>query len=54
MRIKPLRGAPLDRKHPAIAETWRGISRSKARTETKRKAKAIVGSKLSAMLDKVR
>jgi hypothetical protein len=29
-------GYSLDRKHPLIAETWRGISRSKARTSTSR------------------
>lgn len=44
-------GTPLDRKHPAIAETWRGISRVKARTEGVRKAKPVLGSDLSAMLD---
>lgn len=44
-------GHPLDRKHPLIAETWRGISRVKARTEIVHKAKPVLGSDLSAMLD---
>lgn len=44
-------GYPLDRKHPLIAETWRGISRVKARTDAVRKAKPVLGSDLSSMLD---
>jgi len=44
-------GHSLDRKHPLIAETWRGISRVKARTERVHKAKPVLGSDLSAMLD---
>ena len=38
-------------KHPLIAETWRGISRSKARTETLRQARPIAAADLRAMLD---
>ena len=44
-------GYSLDRKHPLIAETWRGISRSKARTETLRQARPIAAEDLRAMLD---
>jgi integrase len=44
-------GVPLDRKHPVIAETWRGISRVKARSETVRKARPVLGADLSSMLD---
>ena len=42
---------PLDRKHPYISEAWRGISRVKARTDSVRKAKPVLGSHLAAMLD---
>jgi Phage integrase, N-terminal SAM-like domain len=34
IRRHHLAGQALDRKHPLIAEMWRGISRTKARTET--------------------
>jgi len=44
-------GHPLDRKHPVIAETWRGISRTKARTETLRQAQPISAAELRSMLD---
>lgn len=44
-------GMPLDRKHPLISETWHGIARVKARTDSVRKAKPVLGSDLSAMID---
>ena len=44
-------GHALDRKHPVIAETWRGISRKKARTETLRQAQPIAPADLRVMLD---
>ena len=44
-------GHALDRKHPVIAETWRGISRKKARTETLRQAQPITPADLRVMLD---
>jgi integrase len=43
-------GHALDRKHPVIAETWRGISRKKARTETVRQAQPITSDDLRAIL----
>ena len=42
---------PLDRKHLYISEAWRGISRVKAKTDSVRKAKPVLGSDLAAMLD---
>jgi integrase len=42
---------PFDRKHPIIAETWRGISRTKARTETVRQAQPITAVDLRSMPD---
>ena len=42
---------PLDRKHPYISEAWRGISRVKAKTDSVRKAKPVLGADLAAMLD---
>ena len=42
---------PLDRKHPYISEAWRGISRVKAKTDSVRKAKPVLGAALAAMLD---
>lgn len=44
-------GTPIDRKHPLIAETWRGISRVKAKSDVVRKARPVLGSDLSTMLD---
>jgi integrase len=43
-------GHALDRKHPVIAETWRGISRKKVRTETLRQAQPLTPSDLRHML----
>jgi integrase len=43
-------GHALDRKHPVIAETWRGISRKKARTETLRQAQPLAPDDLRPML----
>ena len=43
-------GHALDRKHPVIAETWRGISRKKAQTETIRQAQPITSDDLRAIL----
>ena len=43
-------GHALDRKHPVIAETWRGISRQKARTETIRQAQSITSDDQRAIL----
>ena len=42
---------PFDRKHPIIAETWRGISRTKARTETPRQAQPILPIDLRRILE---
>ena len=42
---------PLDRKHPYISEAWRGISRVKAKTDSVRKAKPVLGADLASMLD---
>jgi integrase len=47
-------GHPLDRKHPVIAETWRGISRTKARTEVLRQAQPIVAVDLRTLLEDLR
>jgi integrase len=44
-------GHAFDRKHPLIAETWRGISRIKARTEDLRQAQPITAADLRALLD---
>ena len=35
-------GFPFDRKHPLVAETWRGISNAKAKTEVDRAARPLV------------
>lgn len=43
-------GHALDRKHPVIAETWRGISRKKAKTETLRQAQPLTPADLRAVL----
>jgi integrase len=43
-------GHALDRKHPVVAETWRGISRKKARTETLRQAAPLTADDLRPML----
>lgn len=44
-------GTPIDRQHQLIAETYRGIARSKAREATVRKARPVLGQDLAAMLD---
>ena len=44
-------GYPLDRKHPRIAAMWQGISRTKAKGHTKRKAKALMADELRALVD---
>jgi integrase len=44
---------PFDRKHPIIAETWRGISRTKARTESPRQAQPIRIADLRKLLDEL-
>jgi integrase len=40
----------LDRKHPDIAKTWRGISNSKATAEAERQAKPILADDLKDLL----
>ena len=40
----------FDRKHPLIAETWRGISRSKAEKDDERQAAALMGEDLQAVV----
>jgi integrase len=44
-------GHAFDRKHPLLAETWRGISRHKARTHPIRQAKALMGEDLRSILE---
>jgi site-specific recombinase XerC len=43
-------GHSFDRKHPLIAETWRGISRSKAEKDDERQAAALMGEDLQAVV----
>jgi integrase len=50
IRRHHLAGEALDRKHPIIAEMWRGISRTKARTETIRQAQPITAGELRTMI----
>ena len=47
-------GYPFDRKHPVIARTWAGISRTKAKTETVRKAKPLLACDLRDLIEKLR
>ncbi len=47
-------GHSFDRKHPLIAETWRGISRVKAKADVVRKAKPVLATDLQAILDTLR
>jgi integrase len=44
-------GYPFDRKHAAIARVWKGISNTKARKETIRKAKALLANDLRDLID---
>jgi integrase len=43
-------GFPFDRKHPLVAETWRGISNAKAKTEVDRAARPLVSIDLRDLL----
>jgi integrase len=47
-------GHAFDRKHRLVAETWSGISRTKAKTHTKRQAKPLLGDDLHALLREFR
>ena len=44
------KGLTFDRKHPLIAETWKGIANSKAKTEINRAANPLVGPDLRDLL----
>jgi site-specific recombinase XerC len=44
-------GHALDRKHPIIAATWQGISRTKAKAGGVRKAAALMGSDLQTLVE---
>jgi integrase len=44
-------GYPFDRKHPRIAAMWQGISRTKAKTQPRRKAKALMGDELRTLIE---
>jgi hypothetical protein len=44
-------GYPFDRKHAAIARVWKGISNTKARKETIRKAKPLLANDLRDLID---
>jgi integrase len=48
------KGYALDRKAPEIAETWKGLSRRKARTEVNRKAKPLMGDDLRELVRSLR
>jgi integrase len=45
------KGQAFDRKHPLIARTWRGISRTKARQAGPRKAEPLMGTELRELID---
>jgi integrase len=47
-------GYPFDRKHPAIARTWKGISNTKAKTEAKRQARPLMADDLRALVETLR
>ena len=47
-------GHGLDRKHPLIAETWSGISRSRAKTEVERQARPVLAEHLRDVLAELR
>src|SRR5262245_60164811 len=44
-------GYAFDRKHAAIARVWKGISNTKARKETIRKAKPLLASDLRDLIE---
>jgi integrase len=44
-------GYPLDRKHPRIAAMWQGISRTKAKTQPRRKAEALMARELRELIE---
>ena len=46
-------GHPFDRKHRVIARTWAGISRTKAKTDTVRKAKPLLATDLRDIIEKL-
>lgn len=46
-----MKGYHFNDKDAELAETWRGISRTKARTEIKRKAKPLLGRDLQRLLE---
>jgi integrase len=48
------KGHVFDRKHRAIARTWKGISNIKAKTETKRQARPLMGDDLQVLLKSLR
>jgi integrase len=43
-------GHAFDRKHPEVANVWRGISNNRAKAETERQAKPIITDDLKALL----
>jgi integrase len=47
-------GHGFDRKHPAIAQVWRGIANTKARTETKRQARPLLADDVQALVQVLR
>ena len=47
-------GFPFDRNHRVIARTWAGISRTKAKTDTVRKAKPLLATDLRDIVEKLR
>jgi integrase len=47
-------GYPFDRKHPLIARTWKGISDTKAKTESRRQARPLLVDDLRALLGALR
>jgi integrase len=47
-------GHPLDRKHRAIALTWKGICNTKAKTEIKRQARPLLADDLEVLVGMLR
>jgi integrase len=47
-------GYPFDRKHPVVARTWRGMSNTKAKTESRRQARPLLVDDLRAMVSMLR
>jgi pimeloyl-ACP methyl ester carboxylesterase len=45
---------PFDRKHPVVARTWRGISNTKTKTESRRQARPLLVDDLRAMVSMLR